>query len=284
MSKVGIVTDSTNCLPAELIKKYDIRIVPCNLAIDGKAYLDQVDITPDEFWRLFKEAKNTPTTGAISPGAFTSAFTELSKSTDSIVCILLPKALSAINEIAVNAAEMVKAEHPGLDIEVIDSKTSGGALGFVVLEAARAAQEGKSLAEVIQLVQEMIPKVKLFITLDTLKYLIKIGRAPKTAYVGELLQVKPIIGIVNGTGLVDALGKVRGKRKAMAKLVDMVKDYADTSKPLHVMVHYTDSIEDGKALRDMVTSCYSCAEVYLTPYTPVMASATGPVVSLSFYS
>jgi len=176
MRKVGIVTDSTNCLPAELIKKYDIRVVPCNLAIDGKAYLDQIDITPDEFWRLFKEAKELPTTGAISLGAFINTFTELGKSTDNVVCILLPKVLSAINEIAIHAAETVKAEHPDLNIEIVDSKTSGGALGFIVLEAARAAQAGKSLAEVTQVVQEMVPRVKLVIALDTLKYLIKIGR------------------------------------------------------------------------------------------------------------
>ncbi len=284
MSKVGIVTDSTNCLPAELIKEYDIRVVPCNLAIDGKAYLDQVDITPDEFWRLFKEAKEMPTTGAVSPGAFISVFTELRKSTDNIVCILLPKVLSAINEIAVHAAETVKAEHPNLNIEIIDSKTSGGAMGFIVLEAARAAQAGKSLAEAVQVAQEMVPRVKLILTMDTLKYLIKIGRAPKTAYLGELLQVKPIVGMVNGTGFVDLLGRVRGKRKALLKLVDMVKEYIDTSKPVHIMVHYTDNIEVGEELKDMVTSRYNCAELYLTPYTPVMACATGPVMSLSFYS
>lgn len=284
MPKVGIVTDSTNCLPAELIEEYDIRVVPCNLAIDGKAYLDQVDITPDEFWRLFKEAKTMPTTGAVSPGAFIHAFTELSKSTDSVVCILLPKVLSAINEIAVHAAETVKAEHPNLNIEIIDSKTSGGAMGFIVLEAARAAQAGKSLAEVVQVAQEMVPRVKLILTMDTLKYLIKVGRAPKAAYFGELLQVKPIVGMVNGTGFVDLLGRVRGKRKAMLKLATMVKEYIDTSKPIHMMVHYTDSIEAGEELKDMVTSRYNCAELYFTPYTPVMACATGPVLSLSFYS
>ena len=284
MPRVGIVTDSTNCLPAELIKEYDIRVIPCNLAIDGKAYLDQVDITPDEFWRLFKEAKTMPTTGAVSPGAFISAFTELGKSTDSIVCLLLPKVLSAVNEIAVQASQTVKAEHPNLNIEIIDSKTSGGAMGFIVLEAARAAGVGKNLDEVVQVAQEMIPRVKLILTMDTLKYLIKIGRAPKTAYLGELLQVKPIVGMVNGTGFVDLLGRVRGKRKAMLKLVDMVKEYIDTSKPLHIMVHYTDSMEVGKELRDMVTSRYNCAELYFTPYTPVMACATGPVLSLSFYS
>jgi len=284
MSKVGIVTDSTNCLPPELIKEYDIRVVPVAFSINGRVYQDQIDITPDEFWRLFKEAEEMPTTSAVSPGAFLSTFAELAKSTDSIVCIPLSKVLSAINEIAVQAREMVKSEHPNLNIEIIDSTTATGAMGFIVLEAARAAQAGKSLAEVVQVAQEMIPRVKFCLAMDTLRYLIKLGRAPKTAYFGELLQVKPIVGMVSGTGFVEMLGKTRGKRKAMTKLVDMVKDYIDTNKPVHMMVHYTDNIEGGEKLRDMVTSRYNCAELYLTPYTPVMGCASGPVVALSFYS
>ncbi|MBI2854291.1 MAG: DegV family protein [Chloroflexi bacterium] len=112
----------------------------------------------------------------------------------------------------------------------------------------------------------------------------KSGRAPKTAWVGELVQVKPIIGIVNGTGVVENLGRVRTTRKAMARLVDMIKDYADTSKPLHMVVHYTDRIEDGEELRDMVKAQYNCAELYMAPYTPTMAGHTGPVVSVAFYS
>ena len=97
MSRVGIVTDSTNCLPAELIKEYDIRVISMGFSIDGKAYKD-VDMTNAEFWRLFYEAKGMPTTSGASPGEFASTFTELSKSTDSIVCMVVSKALSATHE------------------------------------------------------------------------------------------------------------------------------------------------------------------------------------------
>jgi DegV family protein with EDD domain len=284
MSKVGIVTDSISCLPTELIKEYDIRIVPAGFSLNGKGYLDQVDLTPDEFWRLFKKAKEMPTTSAISPGAFATAFAELGKITDNIVSILVSKALSAINEAAVQARQLVKSEHPNLNIEIIDSKTATGAQGFIVLEAARAAQAGKSLADIIKVAHNMIPRVKFVVAMDTLKYLIKIGRAPKTAYIVELLRVKPIIGMVSGTGLVENLGRARGKQKAMVKLVDMVKEYIDTRKPVHLIVHYTDRIEDGEALKALVTARFNCAELYMTPYTQVMASATGPVVSLAFYS
>ncbi len=283
MSKIGIVTDSINCLPPELIKEYDIRVVPLGLSINGKAYRDQVDITPDEFWRMFPEIKEF-TTGASNLNEFAEVFAELGKSADGVVCIIVSKALSATHEFAVQAREMVKAEHLNLNIEIIDSKTAAGAQGFIVREAARAAQAGKSMEEVIQVVRDMIPRAKFVIAMDTLKYLIKSGRAPKTAVIGELLQVKPIIGMVSGTGLVENLGRARGKRKAMSRLVDMVREYIDTSKPVHLIVHYTDRIEDGQELKDIVTSQLNCEEVYLTPYTPVMAGHIGPVVGLSFYS
>jgi len=284
MSKVGIVTDSTNCLPAELIEEYDIRVAPYHLIMDGEDYRDQIDITPAKFWRMFKDLKELPTTSAVSPGDYADIFTELAKSTDSIVCVIISRALSAAYKSAEIARETVMAEHPNLNIELIDSKNSVGALGFVVLEAARAAQAGKSLADVVKIAQDLVPRVKFISAFETLKYLIRGGRAPKTAVIGEVLGIKPIIGIVKPTGLVDSLGKPRGKRKAMLKLVDLVKDHADTDKPLHVMVHYTDCIEDGEELKEIVISRYNCAELYMTDLTPVMTTHTGPAVGLSFYS
>lgn len=260
-------------------------MVPVGLVIEGKLYRDQVDMTAAEFWRMFSDLKEQPTTATASPGEFVNVFTELSKTTDSIVCIFVSKALTATQESAFQARRLVKSENPELNIEIIDSKTSAGALGFIVLEAARAAQENKSLEEVIEIIWDMTSRVIYVAALDTLKYLIKIGRAPKTTTgIGELLQVKPIIGFVDDTGLLDMLGRVRGKQKAMTKMVDMVKEYIDTDTPVHVMVHYSNSIEDGEELREMITSKYNCAELYMTEYTPVMVSATGPMVGISFYS
>lgn len=282
--KVGVVTDSTNCLPTELIKEYNIGVAPVHIIIEGKDYRDQIDITPAEFYRMFRGLKKMPTTNAVSPGDFANVFIEQSKTADSIVCLPLSKALGATYESAVKAGEAVMSENPGLNIEVIDSKTCVGALGFIVLEAARAAQAGKSLDEVVKVVQDMVPRVKYFLVLDTLKYLIKSGRAPKTAMIGDLLQVKPITGIVKDTGLMDMLGRERGKQKALRKAVDMVKNYIDTDKPIQAMVHYSEHIEEGEQLREMVTASYNCAEVYLTELTPVMSCHTGPMVGLSFYS
>lgn len=283
MARVGILVDSICCLPPELIKEFNIRKVPLHLSVNNKAYRDGVDITPEQFWKLFPTMKEF-STGAPPVGEIAKLYEEIGQSTPDICCITVSKVLSATHEAFVEAAKMAAANNPRLKIEVIDSKTAAGAQGFITLEAARAARAGKSLAEVVQAAQAMIPRVKMLLALDTLKYLIKIGRAPKTAYLGELFQVKPLIGMVNGSGLVENLGRARGKEKAMATLRELVKAHTDTTKPLHVNVHYTNSIADGEELKKRVTSKYNCVEVYVTDFTPVMSGAVGPVVGMTFYS
>jgi len=283
MAKVGIVTDTTSCIPGELVTEYGIRVVPVGLVIDGKGYRD-TDLTNEEFWRLFNEAKQPTTTNAVIPDDFAGILRDLAQSCDSIVCIVVSKALSATYEAAFQASRTVMSEKPSLKIEVIDSTTATGALGFIVIEAARAAQAGKSLEEVVEAAKTMIPRVKFVVAMDTLKYLIRSGRAPKTAVLGDVFQVKPLIGMVNGTGLVENLGRVRGKQKAMNRLAEMLKEYVEPGKPVNIMVHYTDGVASAEELRDMVTAQVECKEVYMTPYTPVMASQTGPVVAVAFYS
>lgn len=283
MSKVGIVTDTISCLPENLVKELNIKIVPTGLIIDGKHYRD-TDLTNAEFWKLFNATKAPVTTTAVRPADFAAVFNEVAQSTDSIICITVSSKLSATHNAAVQAKELLKEEKPKLNIEVIDTATAAGAEGFLVIEAARAAQAGKSLADIVHLVKDLMPKVKFLTVMETLKYLIRSGRAPKTAKLGELMNVKPIIGMVSGTGLVESMGRARGKQKAMEKIVDMAKEHMDTSKPVHIMVHYTDGIGPADELKKLVTSRYKCQELYVTPYTPVMASQTGPVVAISFYS
>jgi DegV family protein with EDD domain len=285
MSKVAILTDTISCLPDELVKQYGIEIIPVYLVINRKNYKD-TEISNEEFWRLFNNTREAITTNAANPADFEAIFQKLAQTnnTDSICCILVSKQLSATNKAAYMAKETLKQKIPSLKIEIIDSASATGAQGYIVLEAAKAAQAGKDLNEVVKAAQEMLPRVKFVTVMNTLKYLIRSGRAPKAAVIGNLLNVKPLIGMTNGSGLVENLGHERGLDKAIGKIIDMIKDLTDTSKPLHVMVHYTDDKAMGEKIKQMVTARYNCVEVYLTPYTPVMASQTGPVLAIAFYS
>jgi len=284
MSQVGIVTDSTNCLPPEVLKEYGIRVGPVVLNINEKSYRDQVDITPPEFWDMFPTLEKLPTTSGVNTGDFLAHFKELARDTDSIACIAISDALSVTCSSAVRAIEILKEENPGVKVELVDSLNTAGALGLMVLEAARAARAGKDLAEVVRVAKDMIPKVKFIAALDTLKYLIKGGRAPKAAVVANLMHLKPFIGMTNQSGKVESLGVAMGNQKALLRLVDMVKKYADTSKPVQLVVHHAGDVATGEKLKQMVTSQIDCAEAYVTEITPVMACHTGPMTGLSFYS
>jgi len=283
MTRVGIITDSVACVPVDKTKEYDISIVPFVLHLDGKSYLDQREITPEEFWKMFNDIKEV-TTGAPAQGIFIEEFRKMSKNTDSIACVFLSKALSALPESAAQARDIFIKENPGINIEIVDSRTACGAEGFAALEMAKAAQKGKNLQEVVQIGQDISLRSKCIFGMETLKYLIKGGRAPKTAYVGEMLGIKPIVGFVNNTGVVDNIGKARGLHGCMQKLVDMVGTYSKPNKPLHINVHYTNDLEKGRELQKLINEKYHCVENYFTPFTPVMCGHTGPVISVSFYS
>jgi len=283
MPKVAVVADTICCLPPELVREYGILLIPVSLVIDRKIYND-ISLSNEQFWEMFYKAKEPVTTNAITPGDFERVFSELAQNTDSIVCILVSKVLTATFNNAVIAAKMVQEENPGLKIEIIDSVNAAGAEGFIVLEAAKAAREGKSLAEVVQVIKETIPRVNFFCTMETMKYLIRIGRAPKIAHLGDMMKVKPIISLNKETGLVENVGRARGMQKALEKMVEMVKEKTGTEKPVRLMVHYTDDPSAAEEIKKLaLKQLPNIIEIYTTPYTPVMAAACGPVVAISYY-
>jgi DegV family protein with EDD domain len=282
MANAAIMTDTIACLPPDLVSKYGIKLLPVSYNIDGTAYRDGIDLTPDEFWKLFPKMKEF-TTGAPPLSEYTSLFAEMARTTDKIVCVFVSKALSAVNETAVQAANLFRQDHPDVDITVLDSRTAAGAEAFMVEEMAKAAAAGKSAAEIAAVAAETRKHVKFVTVMETLKYLIKSGRAPKTAYMGELFQVKPIIGMLGDSGEVENLGRARGKEKAIARMLDLMQEQFPEGQAIRVYVHYTDSREAGEALKELVLKRFNCAETYFTPYTPVMSGHTGPVLAVSFY-
>lgn len=284
MTKVGIVTDSTNLIPQELIQEYGIQIVPVGFIVDNIVYRDFHDLTMEDFWKMFPKLTKQPTTRAGNPGDFYNTFNGLSKSTESIICIVVSKAMSATFDAANQAAQLVMSEQPGIKIEVIDSKTCQGALGFIALESSRAAIAGKDLNEVIKIAQKLIPKVKYTMVPDAMEYLIRIGRAPKELAQSTQPQVKPILGIVNNTGVMENIGRAETMEEALLKMVDIVGNYIDNSKPVHIMLHYPNRTDECEQLKKLITNRYNCAEIYMTPFTPSMIAAAGPMIGLAFYS
>jgi DegV family protein with EDD domain len=283
MPEVGIVTDSTSLIPADLRAEYDIRVVSMGFILNNKVYRDHVDIETSEFWKIYPTFKEPPTTSAGATGDFYRAFLDLAEDKKSIVCITLSGVLSATFGSANQAARMAMEKKPGLDIRVIDSKTCLGALGFVVLEAARAARSGKNLPEVLDVVQDMLPRVKYFMILESLRSLMKIGRAPD-GKVMDVPQIKPIMGMVSGKGVVENLDRAATLDEALAKAVEMVGKYTSGGKPVHILLHYPQTDEKTEQMKQMLLSRYSCAEMYSSQCVPATVVATGPMWAMGFYA
>ena len=148
--KVAVITDSIACLTKELVEQYGIRIAPINLYFEDKTYRDWVDITPDEAYKLFLKDPDAFKTSGSNPPEWIAACREASRETDSIVCVTLSSKLSVVYNSVLDVKRRLEKEIPGLSIAVMDSQTVTAAEGFVALAAARAAEEGKSLPEVLE--------------------------------------------------------------------------------------------------------------------------------------
>ncbi|MCK4368791.1 MAG: DegV family protein [Dehalococcoidales bacterium] len=280
--KVAIITDSIACLTREHVEQYGIRIAPINLYFGDKVYKDWVDVTPDEAYELFLKDPDSFKTSGSNPWDWLEACREASKETDSILCITLSSKLSGANDAAKQAREEIRAELPQLSIEVLDSETVTAAEGFVALAAARAAEEGKSLAEVVKAAEEMRDKVTFLAFLDTIRHIYRTGRIPKiAAQVGSMLNIKPLLTVSSGS--VRFIGAVRSRERGIEKMLKIMRDKVGQS-PVHVAVMHAYALDEAQKLKERVSSEFNCAELWITGFSPVMGYATGTgTLGLAFY-
>jgi len=273
MPKVGIVTDSISCLTRELVEQYGIGIVPIRLLVQGKIYRDMVDMTPSEAYELFLQDPESFNTSPASPGHYLEAYHEASNRTNNILCVTLSAKLSTGYDMACVAREQAKTELPQTSIEVLDSQTVTAAQGFVALAAARAAAEGKGLAEVVKVAEEMRDRATFIILLDTIRHIYRTGRIPKVAaQVGSVLKIKPIL--TSSSGLVRFAGAVRSREHGINRILKMMRDKVGQS-PVHVAVMHAYALDEAERLKGRISSEFNCAELWLTEFSPVMGYATG---------
>jgi DegV family protein with EDD domain len=280
--KVVIVTDSIACLTKELVEQYGIRIAPINLYFGDKVYRDWVDMTPDEAYELFLKAPDSFKTSGSNPWEWLEACREASTETDSILCITLSAKLSGVYNGVLEAKQHLKDEFPHVSVEVLDSQTVTAAQGFVALAAARAAAEGKSLAEVVKAAEEMRDRVTFLALLDTIRHVYRTGRMPKiAALAGSMLNVKPIL--TSSEGLIRFIGVVRSRERGIDKMLKIMRDKVGQS-PVHAAVMHAYALDEGQRLKERVSAEFNCAELWLVGMSPVMGYATGTgTLGLAFY-
>ena len=283
MPKVAIVTDSIACLTKEMVAQYGIGIVPINFYSGDKVYKDLVDITPSEAYELFLKDPESFKTSAGSPEDCLKAYREASQQAENILCVTVSAKLSAVYSVAQGAKEQAKTELPQTSIEVLDSQTATAAEGFITLAAARAAAEGKSLAEVIRVAEEVRDKVGLVALMHTVRYIYRTGRIPKVAaWAGSKLNIKPIFTI--SSGVPHFMGAVRNKGSGIDRLLKIMRGKVGLN-PVRVAVIHAYALDEAERLKERVSSEFNCAELWISEFSPVMGYACGTgTLGLAFYS
>ena len=282
MDKIAIVADSIACLTREMVEQCGIRIVPAIILFEGKAYREYLDISPSEAYGLLEKDPVQFGTSAPSPADYLEAYHELSTRAECILCITLSSNFSMLHDAARLAKEEAGEELPQTTIEVLDSRTAAAAEGFVVLAAARAVAEGKSLAEAIKAAEWVKERVKLFALMETIRHAYRSGRIPKVAaQVGSVLSVKPIITISDGTAhfITIARNKERGVNRVLQLMRQKVREDL-----VRVAVMHADALEEAQRLKERVASEFNCEELWISEFSPIMGYTTGRgLIGLAFY-
>ena len=194
MIKIHIVTDSTADLTTEQIAQYSIHVVPLNIQIDGKSYIDGVDVQAESFLEMMRTSKELPKSSHPAVGVFQELYDELGKNGDKIISIHMTGGMSGTVKSAQAAAGITNS-----DVTVIDSRFISYALSFQVIEAAQLAQQGTLVEDIVKHLDNVREKTKLFVVVDTLENLVKGGRIGKgRALIGSLLSIKPIASLEGG--------------------------------------------------------------------------------------
>lgn len=274
MAKVAIVTDSTAYMPAEYTRHLPIFYIPLHVIWGDDTYLDNVDITADQFYEKLKGTKVLPSTSQPSPAAFRDLYTKLIDQGYDILSIHISARLSGTLDSAIQARNML----PGSQIEILDSESTSLAMGFHVLAAARLAAQGATLNECKVEAEQARSQSGILFVLDTLEFLRRGGRiGGGAAFLGTMLNLKPILEIRGGR--VEAVERVRTSAKARDRMIDLFESKVAALRcPIRIATLHADTPDEAVALLEKARQRFGVsdvAETIIANVCPVLGVHTG---------
>lgn len=273
MSKIAIVTDSTSFLPADLIKKHNITVTPQILIWDEKTFQDGIDIQPSEFYTRLKSSKTMPSTSQVSVLTMQSTFQNLVDQGYEVLGVFISSKLSGTIQSAMQGKEMMGAASD--KVTIVDSFATSMSLGLIVLAAARAAENGASLSECLEVVEQTRKNSGILFAVDTLEFLHRGGRiGGGQRFIGSALNLKPILALKDGK--VEGVERIRTKSKAHDRLLELVTEQVTGKSNIRLATLHANAIEDARALLDRATQKLNPVETVFAEVSPVVGSHTGP--------
>jgi DegV family protein with EDD domain len=271
MSKVAIVTDSSAYIPNDILKEYPISVAPQVLIWGNESYEDGVDIQPGEFYTRLKDAKVMPSSSQVTPASFHKIYKRLLDEKYDILAILIAEKLSG----TIASAKQAKEFFPDAVIEIFDSNSTAMAMGYQVLAVARALAKGASLQEGLALAENARDHTGVVFTVDTLEFLRRGGRiGGAAAFLATALNIKPILELRDGR--IEPIEKVRTRKKALDRLVELVEDRSAGLRPIRLATLHANAQSDAESLLETARVKFDAIESIFSEVSPVIGSHAGP--------
>ena len=263
MSDIKIIVDSGSDIPQEIADKYDIGVISFLTLFGEEQFVQRVDITNQEFFDRLETFDGFPTSSQTPYGDMYDFFAKECKEHDCVIYFALSSAASGQYQTANLVKSEILEENPDAKFYIVDSYKFSLYIAQTAVHAAKLAAEGKTPEEIIEECEKYIKTWRCYLLVDTLEYLKKGGRLSKSAaFVGSLLDIKPVLTIENG--LVESMDKLRGKKKLLEKLLEMIQDDPDFDEenPKFLVVQSDD--EKGQRVCEMLCEEYGddCIEMY----------------------
>jgi DegV family protein with EDD domain len=266
-----IVADTTSGLAPATAKRLGFSLIPQIINFGQESFREGVDIDNATFMTRLRTGRELPKTAAPYPGDFIAVFEQLTKSGGSIVCIHPSVEVSG----TVRSAMTAREAFPGADIRVIDTRSIASPLATMVLEADKQAKAGASADQIETLVAGMIPRARVYFLVDTLEFLQRGGRiGGAAALVGSILQIKPILALTNGH--VEPLEKERTKKRALARIQELVLHEAGRGEDSYLTVMHSAAPDEAAALAVALKTALGASEVTVMDLVPAVATHVGP--------
>jgi DegV family protein with EDD domain len=272
---VAVVTDTTGYLPDELVQANRIELVSLYVNFGTERTEREADITDyAAFFEELRSVEQLPTTSQPSVGDFMAVYEPLLERGDDVVSIHISGGLSGTHESARQAAEQLERDGKGGErVRVIDSATAAGGLGMMALAAAKAAQRGQSLEEVVATVKEARGHLKMWFAIDTLEFLKRSGRiGAASAWLGSTLKIKPILTVESEMTPIE---RVRTSKRAFERMVDYARQREDSGADGWVVQHIQ-AQQQADALCEECRGIFNREAVFTSEIGPVLAAHTGP--------
>lgn len=278
MSRVAIVTDSTASLPAPMYDEYQIAKVPYYVHIEDKALRDTVDVSSAEFCDYLAglpDGAKLPTTACPGPGDYREAFLAAAQRAKEIVSIHMTSIGSGAYQAACLGREMALERLRDVGITVLDTRNVSMCQGWLSLQAARAALEGATLAEIVDLIRRLMPLTRMLQTADTLRYLYMGGRIGRAKHLlASLLSVRPIVSMEDGE--ITAPGVARSRVGSLRRIATMVEKAVGLKQRARIALTHAAALPDGEALRAMLEEVIEPVEVLMCDLSPALTVHSGP--------